>query len=140
MQRRIAARLLLCAGVALLAAGCSPTPIKVAGEVLFDGQPVESGSISFVPADGKGREFGGVIQDGKYQLVGPPEAEPGEKIVRIVATCKTGKQIPAGSPSPPGTMVDELLVAPKKYNEQSELRVTLERGDNKSFDVHVKSK
>jgi hypothetical protein len=114
--------------------------MQVEGTVLFDGAPVESGSISFEAANRKGRDFGGVITDGKYKATSPADAEPGEMIVRIRATRKTGKKIPAGSPLPPGTMVDEIVPAPKKYNDDSVLKATLQRGVVNQADFKLESK
>lgn len=129
----------LAACVVFLATGCGGQVMQVEGTVLFDGVPVESGSISFESADRNGRDFGGVIADGKYSVASPAGAEPGEMIVRIRATRKTGRKIPAGSPLPPGTMVDETVLAPKKYNDDSELKTTLQRGVVNQFDVKLVS-
>ncbi len=120
-------------------AGCSQPTLHVEGEVVFDGKPVESGSITFEPTDGKGRDFGGVITDGKYKIVSPPGLESGTRIVRIAAMRKTGRQIPAGSPLPPGTMVDEIVSVPKIYNEKSELTADLEVGKENRFDFKLKA-
>lgn len=44
---------------------------------------------------------------------------------------KSGKQIPAMSPSPPGTMVDEVVeTIPSRYNESSELKREVGAGPN----------
>lgn len=53
----------------LFAAGCGGGRANVEGQVTFDGQPVEQGTIVFEPVDGKGAAAGGTIQNGKYRLV-----------------------------------------------------------------------
>lgn len=95
-------------GLLVLACGCGTKLTSVEGNITWDGKPVESGAISFAPADGAGPAIGGEVKDGKYQLVGERGATPGKKTVTITAVRKTGKKIAAGPPEPPGTMVDEL--------------------------------
>ena len=128
-----------CCGLILIGSGCGGRILEVEGSVEFDGVAVASGSISFEPVDGPGRDFGGVITAGKYKITSPPGVEPGARKVRIRAARKTGRQIPAGSPSPPGTMVDELVVVPAKYNDSSELAAKLEAGVVNRFDFKLAS-
>ena len=140
MARRMPTWVLgLFCGFVLIGSGCGNRVLEVEGSVEFDGVAVASGSISFEPADGPGRDFGGVITDGKYKITSPPGVEPGAKKVRIRAARKTGRQIPAGSPSPPGTMVDELVVVPANYNDSSELTAHLEAGVANRFDFKLVS-
>ena len=71
--------------VALVAfSGCSDGKVVVRGMVTVDGQPIEEGSISLEPADGQGPTTGGLIKEGKYELIGNAAVTPGDKIVRIV--------------------------------------------------------
>jgi hypothetical protein len=132
-------RLLVWLGaIALTASGCGSGKVPVSGSVLFAGKPVEEGMITFEPADGKGSTTGGLIADGNYELQGDAAALPGEKIVRIVALRKTGRMIPAGSPSPPGTMVPEFTQCiPSRYNDRSTLRVqiTPDKANTHDFDL-----
>ena len=51
------------------------------GSVSYEGQPVESGSITFLPADGQGPSAGAAITGGQYRV---DEITPGEKTVQIV--------------------------------------------------------
>jgi hypothetical protein len=95
----------LAAGGLLLAFGCGQKSVTVEGTVTLDGSPVEIGTISFVPADGKGPSMGGEVKGGKYRVTGSVR---GKKTVSVTAVRKTGKSIEAGPPAPPGTMVDEL--------------------------------
>lgn len=111
----------------VLAAGCGKKMITVEGNVTWQGKAVDSGSISFAPADGKGPTLGGGIKDGKYKLEGAGGVTPGKKTVTIMAVRKTGKQVEAGPPEPPGKMVDEVVsvsstqsceIADGKVNQQ----------------------
>ncbi len=100
--------LLLVAGACAALAGCDNGRASVLGTVTYQGRPVESGSISFEPIDGKGGTAGGAIEQGRFMLDGKTGVFPGKKRVNIIVVEKTGRQIPASPPSPPGTMVDEV--------------------------------
>lgn len=126
LQRRFWLVFVTC-GV-LAAAGCGKKLITVEGNVTWEGKAVDSGSISFAPADGKGPTLGGGIKDGKYKLEGAGGVTPGKKTVSITAVRKTGKQVEAGPPEPPGKMVDEVVsinstqsceIADGKVNQQN---------------------
>jgi hypothetical protein len=54
----------------------------VSGSVTYDGQPVGDGTITFLPADGKGPTVGGPIAGGRYSVSG---VLPGAKVVQITA-------------------------------------------------------
>lgn len=125
--------------ISLMALGCSQQ-LKVEGKVTFDGTPLEEGSISFEPADGTGSEFGGVISAGNYVAEAPPTAKPGAKIVRIRASRKTGKQMPAGPPFPPDKMVDEIVPLPADYHDGGKLTTELKPGTGNRADFELVSK
>ncbi len=61
------------AGMAMMLAGVAgcgesgPAKYSVAGFVTYEGQPVEKGEISFVPAEG-GAPDGGTIEKGKFSF------------------------------------------------------------------------
>jgi hypothetical protein len=130
---------LFCGAFLIVATGCGGKTFQVEGTVEMDGKPVDSGSISFDPADGKGPSFGGVITDGKFNFVSPPGVEPGKRIVRITGMQKTGKQIPSGPPTNPGPLVDDIRPFPKRYNDNSELSENIESGKANRFDFKLKS-
>ena len=75
------ARVLAAAGaVALLAAAGCGRSADLSGNVSYDGQPVESGTITFVPADGGGPTAGALITEGRYRA---RDLSPGSKVVQI---------------------------------------------------------
>lgn len=122
----------------LVCTGCGSGLIAVEGNVSFDGQPVEQGSIVFEPADGKGPTAGGKIEGGGYKLSGDEGVVPGEKVVRITAVRKTGRQVEAGPPSPPGTMVDEIeRYIPPNYNANSTLKCEVTAGGTNRHDFEL---
>jgi len=122
----------LLAGLLFLTAGCGDNQVRIRGNVTLDGKPIDTGAISFIPNDlSKGQTAGASITLGEFQVVGNNLPPPGLYRVEIRGQKKTGKQIPAGSPSPPGTMLEETIEAvPAKYNYKSELKQELKSGDN----------
>ena len=123
--------------VVLLVTGCGDGRVRVNGTVLFEGKPLEEGFVSFEPADGVGPTTGGLITGGKYDLTGEARATPGEKIVRIVGSRKTGRKVPAGNP--PGEMVDEWAQCiPGQFNDQSTLRARVTPGKVNTHDFDLK--
>lgn len=121
-------------------AGCGSGRSPVSGEVTFDGKPVQEGTITLEPADGQGQTTGGKIADGKYYLAGDAAPLPGKKTVRIFAVRKTGRRIPAGPPSPPDTMVEEIeRYIPSAYNIQSILTCEITDQGAKQLDFPLKS-
>jgi hypothetical protein len=69
----------------LCAAGCGDQGSSIKGTVTYNGDPVESGTISFRPPDGQGQVFAARIVEGAYEI---PEAVPGSRQVAIRGTKK----------------------------------------------------
>jgi len=114
--------------------------VAVEGNVTFDGQPVEEGSIAFEPADGAGPSAGGTIQQGKYALAGDAGVLPGKKTVRITAVRKTGKQVAGGLSGDSDTMVDEVeKYIPAIYNQESTLTCEVAAGKVNQHNFDLKS-
>lgn len=129
MQMRLALALLL-----LILAGCG-VQTRLHGNVTIDEQPLNDGSISFEPADGAGPSFGAAIKDGQYEISNQSPLTPGKKRVRIRGSVKTGKQIPAGPPHPPSTMIDEVQYFPAAGAEEKyeEAEVVADQDNQLSF-------
>ena len=94
---RFFARLLPCLlvtiALAVTSPGCKRGHFPIQGEVTFNGNPVDNGTICLESADGKGPTTGGAIAAGKYQLTGDAAPLPGKKVVRISAVRKTGRKV-----------------------------------------------
>ncbi|MCI0357067.1 MAG: hypothetical protein L0211_01100 [Planctomycetaceae bacterium] len=127
----------LCAAIAgSVLAGCGSQysggeRYPLAGQVTFDGVPVDLGSISFIPtggAEGGGaaggdaaRASGGVITDGKYDIPEEKGANAGTYRVEIHWLKRTGKQL---LDAESGEYYDERVEAlPEKFHAKSELTV-----------------
>ncbi len=124
-----------------VAAGCGSNRAGVGGEVTLDGQPIEGGTISFIPTDSAaGPSAWGKIEGGRYSIDAREGPAVGASRVEIRWARKTGKKIPARAPAPPKSFTEVRREAvPVRYNAQSELRVEIERGNN-TFDFALKSK
>jgi len=127
-QLRLLASLL----VSLLAIGCGssgPPRAAVQGNVTWEGESIETGTINFIPT-GDGPAATGSIQNGEYSL--PKGSGPviGECRVEIFAMKDFGLQ-EAGPPHPPGTKIEVVKqIIPTEYNNSSELTVSINDGDN----------
>lgn len=70
-------------GLFASAIGCGDSNLaRVSGTVTYEGEPIEKGSINFLPVDGKGASAGGQIVAGKYEVA---EVPPGQKLVEVIA-------------------------------------------------------
>ena len=126
-----------CVGVAALTTllGCGgSSQATVSGKVTLDGQPLPSGTISFVPADGATATAGKPIADGAYSV----EMPPGPKRVQISATKVIGQRVVyQGDPNSP--VVDDVReIIPPQYNAATTLTFNATAGSQKQ-DFELKS-
>ena len=127
--------LLCCLALGTVLAGCGGTKYKgdkrfpLAGEVTFGGEPVDVGSISFIPEGSTGRPSGGVIADGKYAVPEEKGANAGTYRVEISWLKRTGKKL---RDAESGEMYDERREAiPDKLRTNPELSVEVPLPDNR---------
>jgi hypothetical protein len=79
----------LAAAIAIILAGCGPSLARVSGTVSFNGEPVSKGTVTLVPANGKGAASGGLIENGRYTI---EKVQPGEKLVQLSSPYPMGSQ------------------------------------------------
>jgi hypothetical protein len=92
-------------------------------------------SISFVPADGQGPTAGSEIKDGKYVVSKVPA---GTMLVQIRYAKATGKKKLYDTPDSP-TRDTFTEVLPRKYNDETELRLEVQPGKNeKNWELSTK--
>ena len=112
----------------LCLAGCggSATP-SLKGKVTFDGVPIASGNIVFLPEQSEGRKAAAAIEDGNYVVPAEEGLLPGKYRVEVSWHKPTGRKIPSADP---GIMMDETKEAiPPKYNSDSTLTAELAPGE-----------
>lgn len=112
-------------------------PLK--GRVTFNGEPVTSGMISFVPEDGKSNPAGGPIEDGTYAIPEPKGANPGSYRVLIYWHKPTGKQVQ--DPDTGETRDEVKQVIPPEFNGNTSLTRTITNDAEKNvFDFELTTK
>ena len=119
---------LLVLALFLLAAGCGASRRgAAAGRVTLDGEPVEGGTITFIPAAaGQGQPAWADIVAGEYSLSASRGPAVGPNRVEIRWPRKTGRKAPYDP------QLDEMREAiPDRYNRESELRVDVKPGRNR---------
>ena len=130
---RLPCCLLLLIAVAC-ADGCGKQANKgtVSGSVTLDGQPLPTGIIRFVPADGGTSTADGQIKDGRFSVSAPP----GEKRVSISAQKVIGKKASQMPGSPMLDVTEEIV--PARFNVQTTLTYTV-TVDSQQKDFDLKS-
>ena len=131
-----------CLGLCAVLAGCSGAKYSgdkrypLVGEVTFEGQPVDLGSIAFIPVSGQGRGSGGVITDGKYTVPEEKGATAGTYRVEIRWLKLTGRKL---RDADTGEMYDERREAlPDKFHANSDLTAEVPQPENR-HDFKLKS-
>lgn len=115
--------------------GCGSRRPAIEGRVTLDGEPIAYGSIMLVPVDGKGQTAGSGIANGLYRM----EASAGPMKVIINSPKKTDRKVHVPTAEDTGTMADLYVDAvPPRYNEATELEVTVVPGRN-TFDFALES-
>ena len=114
---------LLC--VILSIAGCGGNPnSSVSGTIVWNGEPVAEGRITFAPVDGQTAQAEAVITDGKYSV----EVPKGEKIVQIYAFEVVGVRDIKDKGKVVSQIRDLKQILPENLNMNSELRFTVKKG------------
>ena len=127
-----------------LFSGCGDSGISISGKITVNGKPLESAEIKFLPLNSADNEHAGaVVTNGEYVVENDERIKEGEYQVQIRAFRASGKKLWDGMGDGTNkTMVDELAqFIPNRYNDSSELKVSLKKGDNEfSTDLKVPGK
>jgi len=117
---------LVCGAIVLLA-GCGGGPnASITGNVTLDGQPLPTGTIDFIPADGNTPTASALIENGTYTL----DLFAGPKQVKIHSIKVVGKKPTyEGMKDSPMSDVTEEVV-PEKFNKKTTLTVDVANGEN----------
>ncbi len=109
-------------------------------DMLYTARSRHPGGVNLLLGDGSVRFTGGEVIDGGYRLTGEASPTPGEKIVRISATRKTGRMVPAVPEPGTDLMIEEIKpYIPANYNHQSMLRCTVSK-ENTRHDFELVSR
>lgn len=126
-------------GLSVFLTGCEASP-RVQGTVTLDGKPLDQGSINFEPVDRNKPSFGATISNGRYQVSASSPVTAGKFQVQICGSIKTGRQVPAGPPSPPGTMTDEFRYYPAEGVEVREAEILPGQVNELNFELNSSAK
>lgn len=128
----------------MVLAGCSNPKysgaqrFSLAGKVTYDGQPVDAGSISFLPQSvGEQRVSGGTIQDGTYSVPEEQGANAGKYRVEIRWQKLSGKKVL--DPQSGETVEERSEGLPSRFHKDSELTADVSEKQT-TFDFDLKSK
>jgi hypothetical protein len=121
------------------AAGCGRSSSgldvhPVAGRVMLDGQPVETGLITFNGVSGDPRGFAGRIERGAYKV----ETFAGQMKVSITAQREVPGRFIQAAPDQPKEPVREQYI-PARYNEATELEAEVPRGGIRDLNFDLES-
>ncbi len=116
-----------------LLGGCGGSGlVDISGAVTYDGQPVQKGTIAFLPSDGNGPTAAAIIAEGKYAAKVPL----GAKLVKIEGYKIIGRgHVFPQNPRSPMVDITEPIV-PAQYNERSGLKAEI-RPDTRVLDFNL---
>lgn len=132
----------LCA-LCLVFVGCSRREYTgherypLSGKVTYDGQPIDWGSISFLPLDAEHRVSGGMITDGIYSVPEEKGANAGKHRVEIRWRKLTGKQL--RDPDSGEMYAERKEGLPASFYADSDLTAEVS-AEQTTFDFELKSK
>jgi hypothetical protein len=121
----------------------------ISGTVTFEGQPIPSGSIQFVPRQTKeGIASGAVIADGRFRVDREDGPVPGSYQVMIFASDQTQATSPVEPPGPGASATKEekkqararrsAELLPLRYNLKSELIAEVKAGGPNVYTFDLK--
>jgi hypothetical protein len=114
--------------LAAAAAGCSSSgAAAVEGQVSYGGEPIDVGTITFIPKSEAGNKTGGLIDNGVYRVDAKVGPAPGTHRVEIRWAKPTGKK----SKNEFGEEIQNRQEGlPEKYHNQSTLTAEIKPGKN----------
>ena len=129
-----------------LVAGCSDSlggRMGVTGRVNLKGEPLNDGSIYFVPLDGQDTQSGAPIVNGQYQVPQKNGLKPGKYLVRL--TAGDGRTIaneaiddPHPLPGPGGKRnIVSMDRIPAEWNVKSNKEVIVKSDGGNQFDFDI---
>jgi hypothetical protein len=117
--------------------------VPVHGTITYQGQPVEAGSISFVPIEGaSGPVSRATIRNGQYEIMARGGLPVGKHRVEVLAQKKTGRKVTEAGRDGTPQVVDEVgQVGPADYaGPNSPLTFEVTKGGDGRFDIEIPGK
>jgi hypothetical protein len=112
---------------------------EVKGTVKLKGQPLDTGTIEFVPLEGdRATQGGAVIASGSYSIPRPLGLVPGK--YRVILTSGDGRtpaSDPDSAPGPTGANIVSKDRIPPEYNVNSKQEVEVSASKANVFDYDI---
>jgi hypothetical protein len=102
--------------------------------VKYQGQPIQTGQISFIPEGAQSPTGGGAINAGAYDIPAATGLLAGQYRVSISVL----KGPPVKETEMPGESGNTIETLPAKYNSNTELRAEVKAGSTNQFDFDLK--
>lgn len=131
-----------CLGVggAVLLSGCGSSNElgrrPISGQVTLKGQPLEQGTVRFVPQDPEGVASGASVRQGKFEIPAEQGLPPGAYRVQLSSAGAEGSAQDATAPPGESQAVAKELIPPA-FNTQSNLVVEVAPEGDNHFDFIV---
>ena len=132
----------LVAITALEMIGCSsetgPSRFPISGTVRIDGQPLEAGTITFLP-ESNHTAVSSDFTSGAYSIGSSAGPAAGRYLVEIVSVKPTGKII--RHPDLPSETTEEVRnIVPTQYNTKTSLKIEVKPDAENKFDFELSSR
>ncbi len=117
----------------------------LSGMILFDGQPLKAGTISFAPEQGSGDPASAMFSDGNYSLEAKKGLAPGRYVVKIFANATQSSELSpeelmTGSQRNTNESETPQQTIPAEYNTKSTQVIEVTAHGPNEFDFDIKSK
>jgi hypothetical protein len=107
----------------------------VSGEIRFKGEPLDQGTIQFIPTEGQDTTSGRMIHQGKYTVEKMEGLKPGKYKVVISSGDPKESAPPGELPGAPFPVAKERI--PTEYNRASKQEVEVKKGGPNKFDFTI---
>jgi hypothetical protein len=107
----------------------------VSGDIRFKSEPLDQGTIQFIPTDGQDTTSGGMIHQGSYTVEKMKGLKPGKYKVVISSGDPKESAPPGELPGAPFPVAKERI--PTDYNRASKQEVEVKKGGPNKFDFTI---
>jgi hypothetical protein len=124
---------------AVFASGCGADTggrVALSGNVTFQGQPLQRGSVEVVSEDG-GQQTGAPIEQGRFSIPAPQGVTPGKYHVRIYSADETAAHNADEPPGPESMMPVAKEKIPPEFNSRTKLVFDVEERGANHFTIDI---
>ncbi len=107
----------------------------VSGDIRFKGEPLDQGTIQFIPTEEQDTSSGGMIHEGRYTVEKMKGLKPGKYKVVISSGDPKESAPPGELPGAPFPVAKERI--PTEYNRATKQEVEVKKGGPNKFDFTI---